>query len=595
MNKIIFMFKKIKTFYRLIFIFSLIGLSSSVSAGLKTMSSVQGMELKPLSLQSKQNSYSKNTIVLPKPTIPAAKDHSLHKVLKFASPYDSHFSLSNSGDWSQVGNTAIWKIIIDSADTLSLNLGLSNVFIPPEANLFIYSYDLSQMVIYTEADNKSHGELWTPVYDTSKLVIELNVPIAFIDNASLTVSKVNQGYISIHDAYKSGSCNIDVVCPMGEEWRNEISSVVRLLIDGIGLCTGNLVNNTNEDNTPYILTADHCGITALNDSSVVFYWNYETSICGGTPDGSLSFFNSGSILRASYDDQTGSDFTLIEMLDAPPSGAIYAGWDYRNIAPANAVGIHHPSGDEKRISFENDTLLITDYLSNITNSNEKYLRVAAWDFGTTEGGSSGSAIWNSDHQIVGTLSGGYAACASSTDDNNLPDWYGRFSSHWTGGGTSSTRLSNWLDPTSSSTGTMSPSVANCNRPSGEFSISVNPVNVSETVNFSSTISGGSTSVYNYEWDFNSDGVIDSTEANPSYIYSTNYQGPVTLNVSDSGCTKSIVKAIIVESTSSGGGSGSGNSSSNSGGSGSIGFIFIILSLFSLKRILFIFYRKNHYA
>jgi hypothetical protein len=39
------------------------------------------------------------------------------------------------------------------------------------------------------------------------------------------------------------------------------------------------------------------------------------------------------------------------------------------------------------------------------------------------------------------LHGGYAACG-----NNDADWYGRLAISWAGGGSSSTRLSNWLDP-----------------------------------------------------------------------------------------------------------------------------------------------------
>ncbi len=43
--------------------------------------------------------------------------------------------------------------------------------------------------------------------------------------------------------------------------------------------------------------------------------------------------------------------------------------------------------------------------------------------------------------MVGQLHGGGAACG-----NNAPDWYGWFHISWTGGGTSDSRLSDWLDP-----------------------------------------------------------------------------------------------------------------------------------------------------
>ncbi|MBD3869039.1 MAG: hypothetical protein IFK94_13025, partial [Acidobacteria bacterium] len=63
-----------------------------------------------------------------------------------------------------------------------------------------------------------------------------------------------------------------------------------------------------------------------------------------------------------------------------------------------------------------------------------------WDLGTTEGGSSGSPLYNQDHQVIGQLHGGYASCSSQTSD-----WYGKLSVSWTGGGTNATSLEPWLD------------------------------------------------------------------------------------------------------------------------------------------------------
>jgi len=63
--------------------------------------------------------------------------------------------------------------------------------------------------------------------------------------------------------------------------------------------------------------------------------------------------------------------------------------------------------------------------------------------GVTEPGSSGSPLYNSAGRFVGQLHGGPSACGAT--GNNLSDYYGRFSVSWTGGGTNSTRLSNWLD------------------------------------------------------------------------------------------------------------------------------------------------------
>lgn len=60
----------------------------------------------------------------------------------------------------------------------------------------------------------------------------------------------------------------------------------------------------------------------------------------------------------------------------------------------------------------------------------------------TERGSSGSPLYDQNHRIIGQLHGGPSFC----NGTKLWDFFGRFDLSWTGGGTNSTRLSNWLDP-----------------------------------------------------------------------------------------------------------------------------------------------------
>jgi hypothetical protein len=66
----------------------------------------------------------------------------------------------------------------------------------------------------------------------------------------------------------------------------------------------------------------------------------------------------------------------------------------------------------------------------------------------TEGGSSGSPLFNNDGRIIGTLTGGYSACDSSgVVGPNKPDYFGKFSYHWESNGTADTcQLKPWLDP-----------------------------------------------------------------------------------------------------------------------------------------------------
>jgi hypothetical protein len=145
-------------------------------------------------------------------------------------------------------------------------------------------------------------------------------------------------------------------------------------------------------------------------------------------------------LRANW---STSDFTLLELdeMPDPAFGVTYAGWYRGDALATSAVGIHHPSTDEKSISFENAAVRLTSYTSTVEPGDGTHLRVIDWDLGTTEGGSSGSPLFDSEHRVVGQLHGGYAACG-----NNESDWYGWLNRSWTGGGTRATRLVDWLDP-----------------------------------------------------------------------------------------------------------------------------------------------------
>jgi hypothetical protein len=180
----------------------------------------------------------------------------------------------------------------------------------------------------------------------------------------------------------------------------------------------------------------------------VVYWNYESPECGMLSGGSLEDTQSGSIWRASHPP---SDMTLIELTAAPDSSwhVTWAGWDRRDRAVAEAVTIHHPSTDEKAISFENDPLRVTSYLDTAEPGNGTHWRVVDWDLGTTEPGSSGAPLFDGNQRIIGQLHGGYAACG-----NDLSDWYGRLTVAWTGDDTEETQLAAWLDPTGSGVSTL---------------------------------------------------------------------------------------------------------------------------------------------
>ena len=125
--------------------------------------------------------------------------------------------------------------------------------------------------------------------------------------------------------------------------------MVRVSMGG-GLCSASLINNTQNDRTPYVLFADHCVSGAA--SGYVFYFNYQSSSCTGT-SGPLNQSVSGSNLLVSEDINSGPDFALLELTSNIPDSynPYYVGWSRSSLPPQEAVGIHHPGGDIKKISF----------------------------------------------------------------------------------------------------------------------------------------------------------------------------------------------------------------------------------------------------
>ncbi|HEX6810961.1 MAG TPA: trypsin-like peptidase domain-containing protein [Planctomycetota bacterium] len=373
--------------------------------------------------------------------------HQQGQPARYAIPQPVNADPTSHGTWEVLDQTwSLWRLRIHSPDASHVNLGFSQFQMPAGARLTIYSSDYTHVVRPFDAqDHSPSGQLWTPVVRTDKIVAEVYVPTALRGQVRLRLVHVGSGYRFFGagaDAMGldgSGPCNIDVACSQAAAWLDEVSSVAALSSAGNIFCTGFMINNEAQDGRNYLITAHHCGVTASLAATMVVYWNYEEPTCGGS-GAPLNQFNTGATLRASY---SVSDFTLVELL-APPTiswGVTYAGWNRNTADATSAVGIHHPSGDAKKISFEYNPTVTTSYGGASFPGDGTHIRLVDWDLGVTEVGSSGSPLFDQNHRVVGQLHGGGSACG-----NNLSDWYGKFARSWTGGGTNSTRLSNWLDP-----------------------------------------------------------------------------------------------------------------------------------------------------
>ncbi|MEY2904785.1 MAG: hypothetical protein RJA52_801, partial [Bacteroidota bacterium] len=352
------------------------------------------------------------------------------------------------GEWKNLNTLEeVWKLEIQSPNALSINLGITEFYLPKNAKMFLKGSNNSKRLgPFSIHDNDFHNEFWSPVIEGESILVELIVPKNKKSDIIFKITSVNHDFAGFYSIL-SGNCNIDVACDEGLPYQDIVRSVAVYGIQGTNFCTGFLINNTAQDCRPFFMTANHCGITGQNAPSVVVYWNYQNSYCRtgleenqGKGNGELIVFNSGAILRATY---VPSDFTLLELDDPAPAKSFFAGWDISDQPAKNTtICIHHPSTSEKRISLNFDGTQIINYnYGDQLDNNGNHLMVENWELGTTESGSSGAPLFNENKRVVGQLHGGLASCTE-----NLYDAFGWIFKSWTGGGTKQSSLKDWLDP-----------------------------------------------------------------------------------------------------------------------------------------------------
>ncbi|WP_235298478.1 T9SS type A sorting domain-containing protein [Portibacter marinus] len=358
--------------------------------------------------------------------------------------------LNNDGQFKQSSNELIWSIYFEAPLANSLNITMKDLKLPKGALMYIFSMNTGKNMVHGPVTTNDiyDGYYATDIFNGQNIGVIVKMNVSQREEFRININSVNQGIPNQQNNRNygsAGSCNYDVNCSIGSGWEDERDAVARMLIDGSFTCSGSLINNANEDFKPFFLTANHCLDNNPNFNTLVFRFKYESENprCPGKSTGGEGdwFQLTGSYFRASH---APSDFSLVELKQQVKGIArlSMAGWSRSTTPATSGVSIHHPRGDAKKISDYNTTVQSDDNytLSNGGNVVGDFHWVVDWNIGVTEGGSSGSPLFDQNHRIIGQLAGGNAGCGSSVQD----DGYGRFHNSWTGGGTNATRLSNWL-------------------------------------------------------------------------------------------------------------------------------------------------------
>lgn len=342
------------------------------------------------------------------------------------------------GKWTVSTNgDSIWQLQIDAIYGKYMMLIFDDFYLPQGTELFVYSADKSDILgAFTSKNNTKQRKFSTTPLKTNSLIIEYYQPTQ--TKEALTLSIMSIGLIG--NAFSqlldknfgtSGACMINAMCPDYDDWcdqRRSVALIIRV-ITGAGAirwCSGSLLTNERRDGKPYFLTAFHCIDNDPENNSIeqsekdeiqnwIFVFNYQSPNCNNPPTepSLLQSINGATYINSHHK----SDYALLQLNQRPPQdyNVFYNGWSNDNSdMTETGVCIHHPSGDIKKISeWEKKTSFYP-----------KHWRVK-YTAGSTEGGSSGSPLFNSNGYVVGQLHSGSAACG-----NNGSDYFGRFDKSW---------------------------------------------------------------------------------------------------------------------------------------------------------------------
>lgn len=454
------------------------------------LSAQRTTEEQPYGLSTGIKAILQEIIVLPAPDIEEIRKENLENDQSFGPvPYavgiTVNYSLENSGVWQLLDNGGkIWHLKVKMPGALSTNVHYDQFWLPEGAKFFVYSEDTKQSIgaITSEFIEGSRGkpvQFATALIYGETVVFEYYQPASVKESPIIHISRIDYGYQYINNPFIEGvrsfgdakPCNININCQEGNSWKVEKHAVALAIYPNGNLsytASCALINNTNNDYTPYVLTADHCFIESStntriydalplpgetsNASGWIFYWDYEHPGCANGPAPSTTGrTSSGAIVVAN---NSISDFALLRINPLqdprflPAVWPYYLGWDRSGGTVISGAGIHHPSGDVKKISFSGSIQNHSSSLSwkfGPSSPANSHWKVSITN-GAIEGGSSGSPFINNFYRVIGQLHGGDTGCAP------LTDYYGKFNVSWTGS-TGSTphsdkerRLDFWLAP-----------------------------------------------------------------------------------------------------------------------------------------------------
>jgi len=387
----------------------------------------------------------------------------------------TELTIENSGTYTEIRpGRRIWQLSVHVDDAIALGLYYKDFNLAFDDSLFIYSDDKSHLIgAFTSENNNKNRVFATEPVKGETIILELSENTLTPEGSNFMISEVLVVYQQMPFPFNgisatsrntestkgdSEECEVSTVCPEGDDWRDQINGVVRIMIKNGNTaywCTGSVMNNTALDFSPLILTADHCALSNGRYASQwdrnlwIFFFRHEATTCeDDTPSGTRSLTGCVKLASSTPLGNDGSDFYLVQLKEDIPNSynPFFQGWSASDELSNTGVTIHHPAGDVKKISTYNTPLEYSQW----GDTPQTHLMVQ-WSattngHGVTEGGSSGCPLFNASKRIIGQLTGGESDCSYLAGY----DHFGRIYYSWDKNGENDTlRLQPWLDPLNS--------------------------------------------------------------------------------------------------------------------------------------------------
>ena len=259
---------------------------------------------------------------------------------------------------------------------------------------------------HDRTDPRGNLEIWTEALPGELVFVEVageTFPSMTIDQL-VHMDRVSQAVDETQDMPLVGACDRFIECFNS----SEVNQTCRQATGRMGfnsgggsfVCTGTLLNDLDDETfVSYFLTANHCLSTQGEANTLTVTWFYEAGSCGGTDPGTAGFpSNTGATL---LETASSNDFTFLRLDGDLPGGVGFAGWTTSTDIPGDAHGIHHPAGNAKEGTlFSKGGYPI--YCWGFLASNYEFTDIQE---GRTQGGSSGSGLFDLSGHLYGQLYG----------------------------------------------------------------------------------------------------------------------------------------------------------------------------------------------